>query len=74
MPESKGAVFRTGDGVERAGADLRALLEEARSVRALIHSLHSRYDRMVVEQAAIAGALHGRVAGQGRCGSADGRQ
>jgi DNA gyrase subunit B len=60
----EGAVFRTGDGVERAGADLRALLEEARSVRALIHSLHSRYDRMVVEQAAIAGALHGRVAGQ----------
>ncbi len=60
----EGAVFRTGEGAERGGADLRALLEEARAVRSLIHSLHSRYDRMVVEQAAIAGALHGRVAGQ----------
>ncbi|TCR68749.1 DNA topoisomerase (ATP-hydrolyzing) subunit B [Bosea sp. BK604] len=52
-----GAVFRTGDGAERGGADLRALIEEARSVRNTLAQLHSRYDRRVVEQVAIAGAL-----------------
>ncbi len=52
-----GAVFRTGDGSERGGADLRALIEEARGVRNTLAQLHSRYDRRVVEQAAIAGAL-----------------
>ncbi|WP_186417693.1 DNA topoisomerase (ATP-hydrolyzing) subunit B [Bosea sp. CS1GBMeth4] len=52
-----GAVFRTGDGSERGGADLRALIEEARSIRQTLSQLHSRYDRRVVEQAAIAGAL-----------------
>ncbi len=52
-----GAVFRTGDGSERGGADLRALIEEARSIRHTLSQLHSRYDRRVVEQTAIAGAL-----------------
>lgn len=52
-----GAVFRTGDGAERGGADLRALIEEARGVRNTLAQLHSRYDRRVVEQVAIAGAL-----------------
>ena len=52
-----GAVLRLATGEERAGADLRALVEEARQVRHLLGSLHSRYDRTVVEQAAIAGAL-----------------
>jgi DNA gyrase subunit B len=52
-----GAVFRTGDGVERGGTDLRALIEEARSVRHTLSQLHSRYDRRVVEQTAIAGVL-----------------
>jgi DNA gyrase subunit B len=53
-----GAVFRTSDGVERGGADLRTLIEEARGVRHTLSLLHSRYDRRVVEQMAIAGALH----------------
>ncbi|RDJ26754.1 DNA topoisomerase (ATP-hydrolyzing) subunit B [Bosea caraganae] len=53
-----GAVFRTGDGAERGGADLRALIEEARGIRNTLAQLHSRYDRRVVEQVAIAGALH----------------
>jgi DNA gyrase subunit B len=53
-----GAVFRTSDGVERGGADLRGLIEEARGVRHTLSQLHSRYDRRVVEQMAIAGALH----------------
>ncbi|CAD5285771.1 DNA gyrase, subunit B [Bosea sp. 62] len=52
-----GAVFRTGDGAERGGPDLRALIEEARSIRHTLSQLHSRYDRRVVEQIAIAGAL-----------------
>lgn len=52
-----GAVFRTGEGAERGGADLRALIEEARSIRHTLSQLHSRYDRRVVEQTAIAGAL-----------------
>jgi len=52
-----GAVFRTGDSAERGGTDLRALIEEARSIRNTLSQLHSRYDRRVVEQTAIAGAL-----------------
>ncbi len=52
-----GAVLRLASGEERAGADLRALVEEARVVRHLLTGLHSRYDRGIVEQAAIAGAL-----------------
>ena len=50
-------VLRLATGEERAGADLRALVEEGRQVRHLVGALHSRYDRGVVEQAAIAGAL-----------------
>lgn len=52
-----GAVFKTSDGAERGGADLRALIEEARGIRFTLGQLHSRYDRRVVEQMAIAGAL-----------------
>jgi DNA gyrase subunit B len=52
-----GAVFRTSDGTERGGADLRGLIEEARGIRHTLTQLHSRYDRRVVEQMAIAGAL-----------------
>ncbi len=52
------AVLRLATGEERAGADLRAMVEEARVVRRVLMSLHSRYDRSIVEQAAIAGALH----------------
>jgi len=52
-----GATFRTSDGAERGGADLRVLIEEARNVRNALSQLHSRYDRRVVEQMAIAGVL-----------------
>ncbi|HEX3494258.1 MAG TPA: DNA topoisomerase (ATP-hydrolyzing) subunit B [Methylocella sp.] len=51
------AVLRLASGEERAGADLRAIVEEARIVRQILAGLHSRYDRQAVEQAAIAGAL-----------------
>ncbi len=58
-----GAVLRLANGEERGGADLRAIIEEARLVRQILTGLHSRYDRIAVEQAAIAGALR-PVAGQ----------
>jgi DNA gyrase subunit B len=53
----EGAVLRLADGEERAGQDLRTIIEEARIIRQVLLGLHSRYDRGVVEQAAIAGAL-----------------
>ena len=49
------------DGSERAGADLRTIVEDALGVRTIIESLHSRYPTMVIEQAAIAGALNPEV-------------
>ncbi|MEW6435840.1 MAG: DNA topoisomerase (ATP-hydrolyzing) subunit B [Pseudomonadota bacterium] len=52
-----GAVLRLANGEERAGQDLRAIVEEARVIRQVVGGLHSRYDRSIVEQAAIAGAL-----------------
>jgi DNA gyrase subunit B len=52
------AVLSLGNGQERAGADLRAIVDEAINVRAALDALHSRYSRSVIEQAAIAGALN----------------
>jgi DNA gyrase subunit B len=57
----EGAVLVLADHSERAGADLRAIVEEALSVRAALDALHSRYSRSVIEQAAIAGALSPEV-------------
>ncbi len=51
------ALLRLASGQERGAADLHALVEEARLVRQVLAMLHTRYDRSVVEQAAIAGAL-----------------
>ena len=42
---------------------LRRLVEEARTVRHLLGNLHSRYNRKVVEQAAIAGVLNPAIFG-----------
>ena len=49
------AVLTTGSGVERAGPDLRLLMDEARHFGSVLDGLHSRYNRSVVEQAAISG-------------------
>ena len=49
------------NGSERAGADLRQIVEEALSIRSIIEGLHSRYPTMVIEQAAIAGALNPEI-------------
>ena len=59
----EGAVLRLASGEVRAGADLRALVEEARACAACC-GLHSRYDRAAVEQAALAGALKPLRAGR----------
>jgi DNA gyrase subunit B len=48
-------VFTPGSGDERAGRDLLSLVEDARTIRGILHNLHSRYNRKVIEQAAIAG-------------------
>ena len=53
----EGALLRLKSGEQRAGADLSALVDEARAVQRLLRTLHSRYDRAAVEQAALLGAL-----------------
>ena len=52
-----GASLQLARGEVRAGADLRALVEEARAMRRQLNALHSRYNKSLVEQAALAGAL-----------------
>ncbi len=51
-------VLRLATGEERAGQDLLGLVKDARAIRATLHGLHSRYNRSVIEQAAIAGVLN----------------
>jgi DNA gyrase subunit B len=57
------AVFKTFSGEERAGHDLHDLVEQGRVVRNVLAGIHSRYNRKVVEQAAIAGVLNTKVIG-----------
>ncbi len=49
--------MKLANGQERARADLASIVEEARNARSVLRALHPRYDRRVVEQIAIAGAL-----------------
>src|ERR1700683_645279 len=56
-------VFKQASGEDRSGPDLQALVEDARIIRGVLHNLHSRYNRKVVEQAAIAGVLRHKVFG-----------
>jgi DNA gyrase subunit B len=60
------SVLRLASGEHRAGADLKSLVEQARSIRNLLNGLHSRYNRRVVEQAAIAGVLTPDIFGDPR--------
>ncbi|EKF19242.1 DNA topoisomerase (ATP-hydrolyzing) subunit B [Nitratireductor pacificus] len=55
------ATLELSTGEVRGGHDLKAAIEDARAVRGLINGLHTRYQRSVVEQAAIAGALNAAV-------------
>ncbi len=54
-------VFKPATGSERAGRDLLSLVEDARIIRGILNNLHSRYNRKVVEQAAIAGVLSPKI-------------
>ncbi|KQQ31445.1 DNA gyrase subunit B [Methylobacterium sp. Leaf123] len=58
----EGAVLRLASGTEFGGAQLKTLVEEARAFRGTLHSLHTRYDRSVVEQSVLAGAFAKDVA------------
>jgi DNA gyrase subunit B len=57
----EGAKLVLGDGSERGASDLLDVVTEALSVRSIIEGLHSRYPKMIIEQAAIAGALNPEV-------------
>jgi DNA gyrase subunit B len=60
------SVLQLSSGEHRAGSDLKSLVEQARSIRNVLNGLHSRYDRQVVEQAAIAGVLTSGIFGDPR--------
>ncbi len=51
------AVLTLHDGSQRAGADLRAMVEEARRATMLLEAVGRRYNQRIVEQAAILGVL-----------------
>ncbi|KRQ12856.1 MULTISPECIES: DNA topoisomerase (ATP-hydrolyzing) subunit B [Bradyrhizobium] len=54
-------VFKPASGDDRSGRDLLSLVEDARVIRSVLRNLHSRYNRAVIEQAAIAGVLNPRI-------------
>ncbi|CAN5211527.1 DNA topoisomerase (ATP-hydrolyzing) subunit B [soil metagenome] len=56
-------ILKLASGEDRKGRDLQALLDDARIIRGILNNLHSRYNRSVVEQAAIAGVLSPHVIG-----------
>jgi DNA gyrase subunit B len=57
------ATLRLSSGEVRAGNDLRQLVEDSRAIRNLLRGLHSRYNRQVVEQAAILSVLNKDIFG-----------
>jgi DNA gyrase subunit B len=57
------AVLKLASGEERAGVDLHDLVEQARVIRNVLNGIHSRYNRQVVEQAAILGVLNASIFG-----------
>ena len=52
------AVLKLGRGDDRAGRDLAEIVSDARHFVNVLAAIHSRYNRSVVEQVAIAGALN----------------
>ncbi|MSO92010.1 MAG: DNA topoisomerase (ATP-hydrolyzing) subunit B [Rhodospirillales bacterium] len=59
----EGAVFQAFDGTQIAGADLRRVVDEARSVTSMVRRLGEHVTHDVVEQAAILGALNPQILG-----------
>ncbi len=57
------AVLRLTNGEDRAGEDLKKLVEGSRAIRNVLWGLHSRYHRQVIEQAAILGVLNSEIFG-----------
>jgi DNA gyrase subunit B len=57
------AVLKLSSGEERAGVDLHDVVEQARVIRNVLSGIHSRYNRKVVEQAAILGVLNAAIFG-----------
>ncbi|GEO99612.1 DNA topoisomerase (ATP-hydrolyzing) subunit B [Methylobacterium haplocladii] len=58
----EGAVLRLASGTEFGGEQLKVLVEEARAFRGVVQGLHTRYDRSVVEQTVLSGALSPEIA------------
>jgi DNA gyrase subunit B len=58
------ATLNLASGEVRSGQDLRGAVDDALAVRSLINGLHSRYNRTVIEQAAIAGGLNAEIAAE----------
>jgi len=52
------AVLKLARGDQRAGADLAEIVRDGRGFVQILNGIHSRYDRAVIEQVAIAGALN----------------
>ena len=57
----KDAVLALHDGSQRAGPDLRALVDHARRAATLLAAIGRRYNQKIVEQAAILGVLNPEV-------------
>ncbi len=57
-----GAVLILADSERRTGLDLRSAVERSRSFVHVLKQLHQRYDRKIVEQAAVAGLLNPKLA------------
>ncbi|MGI9366109.1 MAG: toprim domain-containing protein, partial [Rhizobiaceae bacterium] len=55
------ATLTLASGEVMAGADLRQAVDRALDIRSLLEGLHTRYDRGIVEQLAIAGALNSEL-------------
>ncbi len=54
----EGVVLTLGNGEDRSGNDLRETIEQARRIKSILASMHSRYPRYIIEQAAIEGGLN----------------
>ena len=66
-----GASLDLGGGSVITGADLARVVEEARYVRTILNAFPTHYDRHVLEQAAVAGALVPGVLDNDPQGTAD---
>ncbi|HVY21421.1 MAG TPA: DNA topoisomerase (ATP-hydrolyzing) subunit B [Bauldia sp.] len=55
------AVLKLSRGDERGRADLAEIVSDARTFVSVLNGIHSRYNRAVVEQVAIAGALNADI-------------